>query len=128
MTIEEIKQLSDDELRVKIAELCGWKKETYIDTFVGGSGRIRWKKPDGTWEGYDTQESAQIHHLPNYCNDLNIIHKVFLTLEYPNDGVFLNMLERVVKADNFKGLGGYRETATARQRAEAFALTCFTQK
>ena len=127
MTLEEIKKISDEELRIKVAELCGWKPEvdrrdlTCICTIWTKNGKV----------------ASSSGHLPDYPQDLNAMHEAEELLQLCNDpeckhdecgkgtwGFYTRTLDEVVD-DNFQkgGSWGVSYSATARQRAEAFVLT-----
>lgn len=61
-----------DELRIKVAELCGWKKGKPIEYFTIPAPqkkryKINWISPDG----YEDQT------VPDYCNDLNACQELW---------------------------------------------------
>lgn len=94
LTLEQVKAMSDDELRSKVAELCGWKPYR----FGGCKG--------------DAHEASP----PNYCRDLNAMHEAEKSIitqdQYIPD--YTEALYDTARHDWH---------ATARQRAEAFVLT-----
>jgi hypothetical protein len=65
MTLEQIQALTDDEIRVRVAELCGWTKQREIE-----AGYWVWIAPDGNTVGQST--------LPNYPADLNAIQAAII--------------------------------------------------
>lgn len=72
MTIEELSKLSDEELRVRCAELCGW---TQLNP--------------GTWEHRDSRMSVwPFSSVPNYPADLNAMHEAEKTIEHLPDYLF----------------------------------------
>jgi len=118
MTLKEVQKLSDEEIRIKVAELCGWHSveiRPYVDT----------KNPLGVEKGQAIWPHT-LKRIPNYPQDLNAMHEAEKLL--PED-----MDTRCLYADflTFTTDGIWRDakrrfecaTATARQRAEAFALT-----
>jgi len=121
MTIEQVKAMTDDELRIKVAELCGWVYE--------GSGN--WKQPDGveTQTLYPTGGHGDVvvgmgkydEEVPlDYPNDLNAMRDAEDTIhneDFSDDTwhSFLHNLDAVINQR--------RAHASARQRAEAFVLT-----
>ena len=113
--------MNKEEQKIAIAIACGYKQEKYIDTFEGGSGRIRWKDPKGEWVGHYS-DAAQIFHLPDYLNDLNAMHEAEKTLNDEQRKVYTAHLHPKI-------LHHYLEAdflvchATATQRAEAFLRT-----
>lgn len=118
-------EITDDEMRVKIAELCGWRKELYVDTFEGGSARMRWKNPVGEWVGY-THRPAESNWLPDYLNDLNAMHEAEKTLTDEEWRLYADRLWRHAGGPQLGCVSCYtREyvSAKARQRAIAFLKT-----
>jgi hypothetical protein len=115
MTIEELAKLSDEELRFKCAELCGWT-------------RLNWN----TWEHKDSRMSVwPTTSVPNYPADLNAMHEAEKTLRFSDDGDrSLDAYEKALKRVHFKDdcdeiwNPQTAETciwhATARQRCIAF--------
>lgn len=118
---KDVSKLSDEELRVRVAKLCGYKKRTTPETyeFMWAPGHIS-VLADGWWEdpkGCVMGEKC----LPDYPADLNAMHEAERALIFGprlehSDRVFLfsNYLTGVVHPNCF---------ASARQRAEAFVLT-----
>ena len=102
-TLAELEALTDDELRVMLAELVG-----YVH------------RPDGAW-----QESGRVGScgIPNYPQDLNACHAVENSLgdEYPthNREWFRKQLRKVCNHPSHT----HEVHATARQRTIALILT-----
>ncbi len=99
--------MSDYEINITIAEACGFANDKMI-----------------TWV------------LPNYCRDLNAMHKAENSLRGINSDLYANILCDLIKAgkiDTFTQKLGAPQlswhgvfsvaNATARQRAEAFLRT-----
>ena len=95
MTREQWSLLADEEKRIKVAKLCGWKS-TYIGT-------------PGT-----TPCSLDFTKMPDYLNDLNAMHKAEKLLEEEPREQYIDWLDQ-------KYL--YPAFTTAAQRAEAFVIT-----
>jgi hypothetical protein len=103
MTLEEVQKLTDDELRIKVAELCPLNKWADLE-----------------WALYRTRT----HTNPNYTQDLNAMHEAEKLL---NDVQYAEY-SRFVGAGHTGARHGLTDKcaamfATARQRAEAFVLT-----
>lgn len=94
--------MSDDELRVKVAELLGYKIGVMASR--GFTGAV-WFNKDG-----------ETCFVPNYPQDLNAMHEAekFLLRQEPKR--WLHYLDQLTEASNLD----YEVHATARQRAEAF--------
>lgn len=115
MNIKEVQALSDEALRIKVAELCGFRDIHPIDNALCDDAQI-WTlvglphndSPGGPWVFGDNP-------VPDYPNDLNAMHEAEDML---NAGQ-INHYE-----SNLMRLGCARLlVATARQRCEAFVLT-----
>lgn len=109
---DKVRALSDEELRVKVAELDGWKRDKQTGYFLG-----------------DTES------LPNYLHDLNAVHEIEEKLDGDQVSAYAKLLGRHHPTYCVKVLDGrdpeedfWYETftlihATARQRCEALVLT-----
>jgi len=109
MTREQWQKMSEEEKRVKVAELCGWKK-SILSNFA-----YQLIPPMG--------DGSQVMCCPDYLHDLNAMHeaeKVIGGNHNPKWADYCAFLDEVV---DFGGVGGSKIAATAEQRAEAFALT-----
>ena len=95
MTPEQITALTDDEIRLKVAELLGWAD---IDDF--------------TETGMDPR-SQRVWDIPDFPRDLNACHEMEKTL---------SLGEKCYYVDLLQGKMGSLEWgfATARQRCESF--------
>ena len=117
MTSAEYDKLTDEEIRIKVAEFDGWEPKTsklfdcpvWINKKFGGFGRL------GTLtEG-----------IPDYLNDLNAIHEAIMGV--PQEGNFVIEFERnlilVLKDDEEQPANPFLWMAKAGQLCEAFVLT-----
>lgn len=111
MKLEDVKKLSDEDLKAVVAKMLGWKWHEFYENSAC------WIRKDGAqmWsEG-----------CPDYPNDLNAMHEAVVFAkehawergETPEDFMerYSEILEQVVR--------GWEIEATARQRAEAFVVT-----
>jgi hypothetical protein len=96
--------MTDDQINVAIAEICGWRlvEKQYED--FGYCLRV-WVSPFG-------QEADA---PPNYCSDLNAMHEAEKVLTLKRLLIYAEWLE--------SEYGFFGITATARQRAEALLCT-----
>ena len=94
--------MTDEQMRIKIAEACGWKRL--------GNGLYA---KDG-FHGRKVESD-----LPDYLNDLNAMHEAEKVLTRSQQSYFLRSL---VMAHGFYDMWLSIHT-TARQRAEAFIRT-----
>ena len=119
MTLEEVQALSDEELRIRVAKLCGWEyKKPDSNGLVWCKHPVHgWKKPKRIQPPYAP------HDVPRYPQDLNTMHEAELATFGPSSVYnekwepLMNALDKVTG-----GLSWSVYTATARQRAEAFVL------
>ena len=113
---EEREAMNQNQMRIAIAEACGWKIEPcpqpglrYITTPTGDTG------------------FTDLHRgIPDYLNNLNAMHEAVETLDEKQFAVFCwalaNMLEAFDWDRSSEDLRKVME-ATALQRAEAFLRT-----
>ena len=100
--------LTDEEIRIKIAEACGWKFSKLAHPDSKPVAVMCWIAPGC--------EDWQIRRLPDYLNDLNAMHEAEKVL---NPTQLLRYAE-----DLMDKLGSHScIKATAAQRAEAFIKT-----
>lgn len=107
--------MTDNEIRIAIAEKCGWKLD---------DGGIHYRDPEGFYRPTGSMLNFKAGGLPDYPNDLNAMHEAEKTLN--NEKV--NLWYRYANELSF---GVWRDSlpdahlinATARQRAEAFCRT-----
>lgn len=92
--------MTDEEINIKIAELCGWKIFSHWHNL--------WAPPRRVVE-YECDACP----IPSYTKDLNACHEFEKTLTHINDW----MLYDKALAETTEGFNFH---ATARQRCEAF--------
>jgi hypothetical protein len=117
--------MTDQEINIKIAELCGWSLtlNTKGRFPLADEGYTLRKDGNGITQvhidGYNKKEAWNkiIHILPNYCNDLNAMHEAEKVLIAAGGLTFHDYKVHLLEMCQDTG-GPYR--ATARQRAEAF--------
>jgi hypothetical protein len=106
MTSEEYDKLTDEEKRIKIAELCGWDcREAEVGFFYEPNGEI---------------DPLGLDQVPDYLNDLNACHEFEMTLT-PDGNLFgycCKLSDIKVAEDGDR----YTVRATAEQRCKAFVL------
>ena len=113
MTAEEYDKLTNEEKRIKVAELCGWTDFEMYEV----NGRT-------VWYGFHDTHHPQTKYryvtpLPDYLNDLNAMHKA----ENANITNTLSPKYNKTLFDVCIRVGWHPERATAAQRAKAFVLT-----
>lgn len=111
MTLDQVQAMSDEELRIKVAELCGWKC-----VHRSGSWIVGWM-----------DSPSKDEEVPEYCEDLNAMHEAELMLDIDGkiplrSSVYLDCLADITGTTRM-GLQQEIVMATAGQRAEAFVLT-----
>lgn len=107
--------MTDNEMRIAIAEACGWTNiifrgvfEPKERDFAGTHASCTPPGATGKWQGT----------LPDYINDLNAMHEAEEILWKRNDWSACNYEEKLEKMTS-----SWAWYATARQRAEAFLRT-----
>ena len=100
--------MKDDEQRIAIAEICGWRYDEIND---------RWASPFGKrWEYTFT--------LPNYLNDLSLMYSAEESLTDEQWVDYIEQLEAVTHTDGWPIMTDSEQRrmihATAEQRSEAF--------
>lgn len=128
MTRKQWSELTPDQQRVKIAELCGWTNchLCTLQEFNEGGSDL-----DGMLDspvGYKPGEKY-VSPIPRFTDDLNAMHETFMYL-LNLDVIPAYYWENLGKILNWKGEGRDTRlwscvvhTATAAQRAEALVLT-----
>jgi len=118
MTLEQIQALTDDEIRVRVAEACGWTKRREIEP-----GYWVWIAPDGNTVGQST--------LPNYPADLNACHEAVMSQGSETIAEFCNVLADACHAEAKKHPHSAimrSVNASARARCEAFLAVMQQEK
>jgi len=59
--------MTNQQINIAIAELCGWTEISHYTQAVDG------------WYGYEPEDGPH-SQVPDYCNDLNAMRKAMLTL------------------------------------------------
>ena len=105
-----LKEMSDEQINIAIAEACGW---TEID---GLSAKGLMGKPPS--------KLCSFGYLPDYCNDLNAIHKAVMTLPENKQVLYGVRLAWECGHTDKKSVGLWHiSTATAYHHAVAFLKT-----
>lgn len=105
-------ELTEEQKRVKIAEVCGYK---------------RVKPPNCAPMGYQPKDKewSFIHHLPNYFHDLNACAEMRKALPPEQRKQYYLYLAREALETNFDfDLAWFLIDATPAQHCEAFAASC----
>ena len=100
--------MTDDQIRIAIAEWCGWKFIVSHDV-MGKAVPDRWIK--------DEMEYFEDHPFPDYPNDLNAVHEAEKKLDVNPWQQYINLLPDIIE--------DWRSPihATAHQRCEALLKT-----
>lgn len=111
MTLEQVRKLTDDGLRIRVAKLLGKKDIYWIDGIAPVYGYVDSETYTGS--------------VPDYPHDLNACHEMELTRIYCPGGDrekriidYTGFLDVLTLEDVFPS-----QSATARQRCEAFVMT-----
>jgi len=108
MKIEQVQKLSNEKLRIKVAELDGWEGRLVT---VSGS-----KKPILLWFN-SKRNAANRESPPDYTHDLNAMHEAEKTIT----DVFVRR-RYYQTLDQLTGDQWNTIVSTARQRTEAFVV------
>ena len=117
MTLEQVNKLTEEEVRVKVAELRGWTKchrSKHDDVLRDAWTPVLFGCPGG--------DETSTTRLPDYPQDLNAIHEATIWLTWLFMDEFAEFLSLVV-GDNGVELTALSVNATAMQRCKAFILT-----
>ena len=106
MNLKQVKEMTNQELRFKVAELAGWERGPQKDITIKGVGTIA--SAMNCWHPKGEKENWQ-DNPPDFPDDLNAIHEAEMSL----DPRIRLTIAQLLKYDVF---------ATARQRAEAFVM------
>jgi hypothetical protein len=105
--------MNDDEIRIAIAEACGWKWEKCKDSEM----LLQVHPPQGKRKIVMFVEEA----IPDYHNDLNAMHEAEMTL---TDEQYRNWCYHLKRIRNDEDMPICKcNSAPARQRAKAFLRT-----
>lgn len=102
-------EMSLEERRIKVAELCGWRCS------VLGNWWHQMVPPDG--------DGTKVETCPDYLNDLNAMHWAEMNMSEEQPECYEENLIRVMSTPEGCHPGRVLWFATAAERAEAFALT-----
>ena len=116
MTLEEVKALSDEELRIRVAELLGWL-EIENDMVVLNVYELRGLTPDNTHISHERWRIS----IPQYPKDLNACHEMEKTMTAEQCRAYDKLLN-MYQADAYIVADSWRWHASARQRCESFVL------
>ena len=116
MTLEQVKAMTDEELRRRVAELLGWTNICEESHY-----------------SYDDMEHLDVlcgisktgckDEMPNYPQDLNACHEMEKEIRKDHEytGWYLDALKNILDSYNYQhSCKVYTIFATARQRCEAF--------
>ena len=103
--------MTDDQINVAIAEVCGWKNLAFDVWHDGLVGVLPTNKD-------------VCSKIPNYCNDLNAMHEVEEQMDEIDWVFFINELSTLVRLPKQAEVQIKQFVhSTARQRAQAFLRT-----
>ena len=125
MTSKEYDKLTEDEKRIKVAELNGWKFDTGTDEELPLTVGI-WPEFLPRKECFGIGTFGYAYIVPDYLNDLNAMHEVEQStiLKYGRGRVYADAIYVVLKraAERQPCPAPSAIFATAAQRAEALVL------
>jgi len=123
MTSEQWDKLTDEEKRIKIAELCGLtiRKQAVGTGYYCWSEERNRKLVELDVAGQETFDDGMLP-FPDYLHDLNAMHEAWLTLNSFQKTEHINWLNKICTPVNGDQIIACCN-ATAAQRAKAFVLT-----
>lgn len=126
MTHDKWVKLSNDEKRIKVAELCGWKiEDTNGSPYSWVSPTVEYKVEFGLFLDQDADNI-----VPDYLNDLNAMHEAEMLIPIDSLLEWCGNLAKVCTPSIILETMGdviertvHTNRASAAERAEAFVLT-----
>lgn len=113
--------MTKEEMRIAIAEACGWRFEKGTTPTYGGTNKPRgWRSPE---------DGALRRNLPDYLNDLNAMHEAWQTLSFAQKTRACEELRQIIRRGWRDVLASGYDLATlatlttADKYAEAFLRT-----
>ena len=115
MTREQYAKLTDEEVRIMVAEFAGWERIK------------RPPRPELSvmWKLHGEGQRVTVYELPDYVHDLNAMHKVekLLDITLGQEITYMEKLIEVMSSPEGCYPGNILWHASAAQRVEAFVLT-----
>ena len=130
MNREQYAKLTEEEKRIKVAELCGWITHTREEMVRDGIGQSIEDFPED-YKTFDNSDGEcfylEIDSLPDYLNDLNAMHEAEKLpyhggITVGNSSDYQTALEDITGGWEYDCNMPVMFCATAAQRAEAFVL------
>ena len=127
MGVKDLIKMNDEQMRIAIAEACGWKPDddgaglnTWEASWVGNKlyGLRPTFRPDRTISSY-TVDCV----VPDYLNDLNAMHEAEKSAGFHENTSEGRRLTQVYAHNLGYSVSSWKGYATAAQRAEAFIKT-----
>lgn len=104
--------LTDEELRVKVAELCGWTHMRYVMGTLWGYHGV-----NPNWSAGCKGDTTDV---PDYCHDLNVCHEMEKLLPKKLVVPYVAAVTVIMFRQDKPVERSFQLFATARQRCEAF--------
>lgn len=112
----------NEEIDIAIAEHCGWRNIKGIDYQPIGTDPYI-DGPDQMWVGIHPEsgsDSDEYEVIPDYCNDLNLMHEAMKTLSEEQVEKVWETLCDMIPFNSHSFRNGLVFDAPAKVRAEAF--------
>ncbi len=108
------------ELRIRVAELCGWEKFEKYPTGLYGWTRESLQDREAAWVAKD---GLKLYPVPDYPNDLNAIAgaETWIAIDPDAATEYVRNLHDIAGSELWGDLGVVR--ATAEERCRAFVAT-----
>ena len=126
MTHEEVSKLTDEEIRIKVAELCGY--HIYVENKEGWAFLCA-PNGDRLSDSYHPacRTTMWLKFVPNYPQDLNACHAMEKCLTDEQWGKYtahlLDIVSEHIDKENARLRSVCYCSATARRRCNAFVMT-----
>jgi len=113
-TIQELEAMSDDELRVMLAMLCGWEKLSPPEPLIWTRDGVKHVIGYANWRDPSTRLKRD-EDLPNYPADLNVLEPIEEKILRTDADRYINQLR------DFRGI--HWGFCSSRQRTIALIAT-----
>ena len=129
MTPKQAQELSDEELRIKVAELCGWThrrphEEGFMVRAQTHGFKVSGNKGTSDLMHVPGDRYSDLERIPNYPQDLNAMHEVESLVPASRRAGYLTLISVATFTDSRHVNEGMWDiaSAAARQRAESFVI------
>lgn len=127
MTHATVRTMTDEQLRVRVAELLGWRRSTWREQGYsrGADGEVWLEKDSNICRPLHADDDPFKYPFPDYPHDLNACHEMEKALLRTDDKGRVLGTKWYTYAHTLSSLVPFGQPiicATARQRCEAFVI------